>query len=341
MVKKFLLVLVLIAGVVFYWGYSKIQALPEQLISIDQSEILAVPKGSSANQLADNLESLGWIEDSRLLKALYRLDPALTDIKAGEYLIEPGMTVAELFSSVVSGASIQYRITLIEGSTVKEILAQLRSNTYLSQSLESTDAQSLVQELELDFPSAEGLFLAETYQFERGTSDKALLLRAHQMLLEELESHWQQSAEGLPLNSAYEALILASIIEKETGLAEERPEISGVFIRRLNRGMRLQTDPTVIYGMGDRYNGNIRRKDLREPTPFNTYVISGLPPTPIATVGPEAIEASVNPKDGKTLFFVAKGDGSHQFSETLEQHNRAVREYQLKRRDDYRSSPGQ
>jgi UPF0755 protein len=170
-------------------------------------------------------------------------------------------------------------------------------------------------------------------------SDLDLLKQAHARLEQVLAEEWAQRAEGLPYREPYDALIMASMIEKETGVPEERGEIAGVFVRRLRIGMRLQTDPTVIYGMGERYNGRITRADLREPTAYNTYTIDGMPPTPIALVGREAINAALNPVDGRSLYFVARGDGSHVFSSTLEQHNRAVREYQIKRRADYRSSP--
>ena len=340
MFKKVLLLLAILVVAGGTWIYSKIDSLSEQVLAVSAPSVITVEKGMGAYEFAQMLEQLGWIEDARWMKALYRLKPELAAIKAGEYQVEPKMTLAALYERVTAGDSIQYRITLIEGSTVKEILALLAESDTLIKTLSSSDTNALAEELELDYASAEGLFLAETYLYERGTTDKALLLRAHRMLQSELEALWDARDKELPLNSAYEALTLASIIEKETGLASERPEIAGVFIRRLNLGMRMQTDPTVIYGMGDRYTGNITRKDLRTATAFNTYVINGLPPTPIATVGREAIYAALNPLEGKSLYFVARGDGSHQFSETLDQHNRAVREYQLKRRSDYRSAPG-
>jgi len=342
MIKKMfttLTLLLLIGAAVAYWGYQRVLALPEQSLGVSEPSVLEVPRGTSAYQLALILEQRGWIDDSRWLRALFKLRPELTALKAGEYQVMAEDRLIDLLERINRGEAIQYRVTLIEGSTVPEMLRSLRQTDVLKSELQAQSAVELAAELELAHSSAEGLFLAETYQFERGMSDRDLLLRAHQMLLDVLDKHWQSRDPDLPLKSPYEALTLASIIEKETGLSSERPDIAGVFIRRLNLGMRLQTDPTVIYGMGERYNGNLTRKDLREKTDFNTYVIKGLPPTPIATVGEEAILAALNPADGTALFFVAKGDGSHQFSDTLEAHNRAVREYQLKRRQDYRSSP--
>jgi len=334
-----LLLLTLCAGALAYWGYQRTLGIADQPLGNKVETQIRVERGTTANQLALDLEQRGWVEDSRWLRALFKLRPELTALKAGEYAVYEGDRLSDLLERINKGDSIQYRFTLIEGNTVGQMLARLREESRLIHELKASTAVELAQELDLEYSSAEGLFLAETYQFERGMSDRDLLLRAHKMLLEVLEQQWSARDSSLPLKSAYEALTLASIIEKETGLSRERPDIAGVFIRRLNKGMRLQTDPTVIYGMGERYQGNLTRKDLREPTPFNTYVIKGLPPTPIAAVGVEAIAAALNPAEGTALYFVAKGDGSHQFSDTLDAHNRAVREYQLKRRKDYRSTP--
>lgn len=180
--------------------------------------------------------------------------------------------------------------------------------------------------------SAEGLFLADTYFFTANTAASSILKRAHKAMLDYVETQWQQRQADLPLNSPYDALILASIIEKETAVSEERTKIAGVFVNRLRKNMRLQTDPTVIYGIGDTYDGNITRKHLRTPTPYNTYTIKGLPPTPIAMAGKEAIWAALNPMETDALYFVARGDGSHEFSSSLAAHNAAVRKYQLNRK---------
>ena len=319
--------------------YQSILDLPKRRLALQQPTTLTVPNGFTASRLIDELSERHWLNEPLKLKLLFKLHPELTKLRSGEYEVRVGDTLETLLERLISGRSIQYRVTLIEGATVKEMLASLADHEKLEKTLSATDAVSLSTELGLNVDSTEGLFLAETYYFERGTTDKELLLRAHAMLTDVLDKHWQSRDVKLPLKSPYEALILASIVEKETGLSSERGQISGVFIRRLNRGMRLQTDPTVIYGLGERYQGNLTRKHLKEATPYNTYRIPALPPTPIALVGEEAIVAALNPEPGKSLYFVAKGDGSHQFSDTLEQHNRAVREYQLKRRKDYRSSP--
>ncbi len=344
MIKKLLLVLcvLLIVSAGFGWtGYRMYETRMTALLPLDQPRELHVETGTWFRQFADQLAQEGFIDNPAWLRLEARLNPAVTAIKAGEYRLEPGMTLRDLLDLIVSGDTIKYSFTLIEGSTFKQLQQRLLDDMRLQHKLGDMDEQAILAELNVDKPSAEGLFLAETYHFERGTSDLELLKRAHADLNQVLAAAWaeRQTDPKLPLDTAYEALILASIIEKETGVPEERPQIAGVFVRRMEQGMRLQTDPTVIYGMGDRYKGNITRADLRRPTPWNTYVIDGLPPTPIALVGREAIEAALHPAPGKALYFVAKGDGTHQFSNTLNEHNKAVRRYQLSRRDNYRSSP--
>jgi UPF0755 protein len=329
----------MVAALIGWSQYQTVLDLPKQRLALQQPTTFTVPNGYTASRLIHDLAERHWLNEPLKLKLLFKLQPELTKLRSGEYEVRVGDTLETLLERLTSGRSVQYRVTLIEGSTVKEMLRTLAKNEQLKKTLSATDAITLATELGLDVDSSEGLFLAETFYFERGTTDRELLLRAHRQLNELLEEHWQSRDVNLPLKSPYEALILASIIEKETGLSSERGQISGVFIRRLNRGMRLQTDPTVIYGLGECYQGNLTRKHLKESTPYNTYRIPALPPTPIALVGEEAIEAALNPETGTSLYFVAKGDGSHQFSDTLEQHNRAVREYQLKRRKDYRSTP--
>jgi len=333
-------ILMISLSILSFWAYRSVLALPQTQLSVTEDTVFVIPKGYSASHLASELSTRGWLDDPIRLKLLFRLRPELTHLKAGEYNVTAGLTLRELLQQLREGRSVQYKVTLIEGSSVKEMLSYLKDNQQLEHTLSSNDAIELAKELGIDrYTTSEGLFLAETYFFEKGTTDRELLLRAASSLDKALASQWLDRAPDTPLTSPYEALILASIIEKETGLAKERPMISAVFVRRLNKGMRLQTDPTVIYGLGDQYKGNITRQHLKQSTLYNTYRIDGLPPSPISIVGLDAIKAALNPASGTALYFVAKGDGSHQFSDTLKQHNRAVREYQLKRRSDYRSTP--
>ncbi|MEH6472686.1 MAG: endolytic transglycosylase MltG, partial [Halopseudomonas sp.] len=256
-------------------------------------------------------------------------------------LLEPGLSHDGLLQMLVQGRVRSYQVTLVEGQTVAELVAVLQAHPQLEATLQQTDPEHIAKILGIA-GSAEGWIYPDTYQFTRGTTDKQVLKRAYQAMQQLLEQEWAERAAKLPLKNAYDALILASIVEKETGAAFERPAIAGVFTRRLQKGMRLQTDPTVIYGMGERYNGNITRADLKRQTPYNTYRIKGLPPTPIANPGRAAIHAALNPEAGKALYFVAKGDGSHQFSATLSEHNRAVTRFQRhKRRQNYRSAPAE
>lgn len=251
----------------------------------------------------------------------------------------PGMKLSDLLEKWRTGDTIQHRITLVEGWNFARLRQALAQNEVLEHLTGDWSGEKLMEELGYKGVHPEGRFYPDTYQFTRGQSDLDILRQASQRLHDVLAEEWQQRADNLPYDTPEQALVMASIIEKETGMASERAAISGVFVRRLNRNMLLQTDPTVIYGMGDNYKGRITRADLQRPTPYNTYTNAGLPPTPIAMVGRAAIHAALHPAEGDALYFVAKGDGSHQFSRTLQEHNRAVREYQLKRRADYRSSP--
>ncbi|GAA0785499.1 endolytic transglycosylase MltG [Marinobacterium sediminicola] len=321
------------------WLFQQLERTLEAPIPLNEPQVLEIEQGTWFRKFAVQLEQRGIVQSHLWLRLAAQFNPEVTAIKAGEYQIEPGMSLRQLLDNVVSGKTISYTFTLIEGTTYKQLRQSLLSNDQLKHELGDMSEALLLDQLGSDAPSVEGLFLAETYHFTRGMTDLQLLQRAHEDLKQVLEEAWSRRAKDLPYKTPYEALIMASIIEKETAVPAERGQISGVFVRRLKRGMRLQTDPTVIYGMGERYKGNITRADLRRPTPWNTYVIDGLPPTPIALVGRDAVEAALNPVDGKSLYFVAKGDGSHHFSNTLQEHNRAVRQYQLKRRADYRSSP--
>ncbi|MCG8426892.1 MAG: endolytic transglycosylase MltG [Chromatiales bacterium] len=289
--------------------------------------------GTSVTSLAKDLADQGVLDNPLYLRVLARLEGSAAKIKAGEYQIPEGTTPLALLNLLVAGEVINHSLTLIEGWSFREVRQAVAEHTILEQTLTDLTDEEVMIRLGRTGEHPEGRFLPDTYHFPRGTTDLAFLKRALEAMDRVLTEKWKKREKNLPLKSPYEALILASIIEKETGLATERPEIAGVFIRRLRKGMKLQTDPTVIYGMGDQYNGNIRRKDLRTDTPYNTYTRKGLTPTPIAMPGALAIEAALHPKPGKSLYFVAKGDGSgsHYFSSTLKEHNRAVRKYQLKK----------
>jgi UPF0755 protein len=291
---------------------------------------LDVAPGSAWSAVARQLADDGITAWPALLKVYGRLAGQSGRIKAGEYQLAPGATPVSLLRELVSGRIILHKLTLVEGWSVKDILQALAgSPPTLESTLKATGAADLARELGLPWTSAEGAFLPETYLYARGATDRDLLLRAHAALMERLNQAWESRQPDLPLASAYELLILASIVERETALARERPLIAGVFIRRLRLGMRLQTDPTVIYGLGSSFNGNLTRRHLETDSPWNTYTRAGLPPTPIAMPGGAAIDAVARPADGSAVFFVAtgNGDGSHKFSDTLREHEAAVRNY--------------
>lgn len=292
---------------------------------------LEVKAGTNFTHLLDNLASRKIITNTKYLKWYARSENIAQHIKAGHYEFQEGVTPVQMLDKIVKGLVINYAFTIVEGRTFRQMLTGLHSHDRIKVTLTDLSDQAIVEKLALPHDHPEGLFLPDTYRFPTGTTDLDYLSRAARAMQQFLQQQWDKREPNLPLKNPYEALILASIVEKETGVAEERPEIAGVFIRRLNKGMRLQTDPTVIYGMGESFDGNIRRKDLRRDTPYNTYTRHGLPPTPIALPGKAAIQAVLHPADGNSLYFVARGDGSHQFSATLDEHNRAVRKYQLRK----------
>ncbi len=294
--------------------------------------VLDVPAGSSLARVASQLEAAGVIDQALLLRAYGRLSGQAARIKAGEYALAAGTTPRQLLEKLVAGEVVQYTLTLVEGWTFKQLMQAVRAHPALTQTLTGLSGEEIMARLGSPGVHPEGQFYPDTYRFPRGTTDLDFLRRAHELMKRRLAAEWDQRSEGLPLKTPYEALILASIIERETGVPEERPRIAGVFVRRLKLGMRLQTDPTVIYGVGDAFDGNLRRRDLLTDTPYNTYTRAGLPPTPIAMPSAAAINAALNPAPGNELYFVSKGDGSHYFSATLEEHNAAVRRYQLKGR---------
>ncbi len=316
-----------ILGTLVWYQYRDFLAQPLEIP--DQGMTLTIPQGMSLRGLAARLEKDGILDDARLLRLYGRLHHEATRIKAGEYHLPSGLTPVALLDLLVAGKTISYSITLVEGWTFEQMMRAIHAHEQLEHQLKGLSNEEIMARLGHAGEHPEGRFFPDTYHFPRGFSDLELLRRAYDAMEAQLAAAWKEREENLPLETPYKMLILASIVEKETGQAGERDRIAGVFIRRLQKGMKLQTDPTVIYGMGASYKGNIRRKDLRKATPYNTYVIPGLPPTPICMPGRDALLAVAHPAKEKALYFVARGDGSHQFSATLKQHNAAVRKYQL------------
>jgi len=327
----FLIALIVCGGAAF-WGWNDYQSFLDKKRSIPaESQSFTVKSGWSAKRVANEFTKLGVIDKPHWFELYARQSQLAPKIKSGEFNLPATATVPELMDVLVAGKTVQYSHSIIEGHNWRQVRSQLADSTDLVQTIgDITDAE-LMSKLGLDGQHPEGIFFADTYAFPRNTSDLEYLKRANETLTKVLEEEWAARDEGLPFESPYEALVLASIVEKETAVPAERPLIAGVFVSRLRKRMRLQTDPTVIYGMGEAYDGNIRKKDLTTDTPYNTYTRGGLPPTPISMVGRDAINAVMHPEDTKALYFVSKGDGTHQFSENIDQHNAAVRKYQLKR----------
>ncbi|SEO52430.1 endolytic transglycosylase MltG [Aquisalimonas asiatica] len=327
------LVVALVIAVGLAIDYHNWQQTP--LHEESEAKTVEIASGSSVRSLQRKLEDDFQMERPLYFRLYARLSGKAQRLQSGEYRLPAGMTPPQLLHRIARGDVVQYRFTIVEGWTFRQLLAAMQADPRILDTLDDPDDSEVMAVVgSPDQEHPEGWFLPETYNYTRGTTDVELLRRAHRAMQRELESVWEERVEGLPLESAYEALILASIIERETGAPEERGEIAGVFVRRLQDGMRLQTDPTVIYGMGDDYDGRIRTRDLRTDTPYNTYTRHGLPPTPIAMPGRAALRASVNPEPGTSMYFVSRGDGTHVFSDTLEEHNSAVRRYILGQGDD-------
>ncbi|HEY4128379.1 MAG TPA: endolytic transglycosylase MltG [Gammaproteobacteria bacterium] len=311
-------------GAWLYWHWQQ-EPLPIGTQAVD----VEIMPGESLRHVAQEFVDKGILGHAWDLVLYARLHEAAGGLRAGEYSVEPGTTVAGLLTLLRSGKVVMHSLTLVEGWNLKEVMAAVEAEPNLKHTLTDTHPQALAKALGIDAASPEGMLMPDTYQFPRGTSDVAFLRRAHDAAQQELDQQWQDRAPGLPYTDSYDALIMASIVEKETAQPFERGKIAGVFVRRLQKGMKLQTDPTVIYGMGDAYMGDITLKDLRTDTVYNTYTRYGLPPTPICMPGRAAIEAALHPEAGNALYFVARGDGTHQFSATLKQQNEAVAKYQL------------
>jgi len=294
-----------------------------------------IPPGTPFARISERLADEGIISNPTLLRLYARVSGKAGSVHAGEYFIEPGTTLSELLQQFTSGNVLLYAFTIVEGWNQWDLLRAMHAHPQIDAQMTEEDWPALLEELGAETRHPEGLFLPETYHFPRNTSDRTVLKQAYQLMQGVLSEEWPERDPDTPVATPYEALILASIVEKETARPDERNRIAGVFARRLEKRMRLQTDPTVIYGIGPAFNGNITRRDLRTDTPYNTYTRGGLPPTPIAMPGRDAIRAALHPAPGNELYFVATGlgDGSHKFSETKAEHDAAVAEYlrQLRR----------
>jgi UPF0755 protein len=340
-VITFFLLLALAAGAAF-WLWQGHRGFADTAIGgVGAEATVEVASGDAFPTVLRKLRAQGVSHGSDLQwRLLARETNTASQLKVGEYALSPELTPRELLQRMREGRTLQYRFTLVEGWNIRQVRAALRNATPLQQKTAQMSDAELMAALGHPGQHPEGRFLPETYVYTRSESDLDVLKRAHAAMEKAVAAAWEGRANGIPLQSAEEALILASIIEKETGIAEERPAIAGVFARRLKIGMPLQTDPTVIYGIGSSYDGNIRRRDLTTDTPYNTYTRKGLTPTPIAMPGVDALKAAVNPADGDTLYFVAVGDGSgrHIFSATLAEHNAAVARYLVTRRETLRKA---
>lgn len=331
--RAVILVLALIGVVVagyFYTDYTRFADAP--LAPLPKAATFEVARGTPLPGIVRDLQGLGIRTGTPLYwRVLARQMDVGGKLHAGEYALDPGITPRGLFEKMAAGDVIQHKFTIVEGWTFAQLRDALAQDGMIEHSLAGRADSDIMKDLGSGGAPAEGWFLPQTYQFVKGMSDLDILRRAHKAMKQTLDRLWNSRAQDLPLKTPYEALILASIVEKETGQAAERPVIAGVFEHRLKIGMRLQTDPTVIYGLGSRYDGKIHTRDLETDTPYNTYTRAGLTPTPIALPGAASIEAVLHPAPTDALYFVARGDGTHEFSATLEAHNRAVAKYQLHR----------
>jgi UPF0755 protein len=327
------------AGLLLGFSAWKLDSALKQPLNLTQEQLLDVPAGSTPTGTFNRLEAEGVLDDAFWLRLYWRFNLDGQPLHSGEYRMTPGLTAEGLIGLWQRGEVVQYSLTLVEGWNFRQVRSALAKHEKIVQTLSGLSDSEVMDKLGHPGVFPEGRFFPDTYRFVRGMTDVEFLKKAYNRLDDVLAQEWSKRAADAPYTDPYQALIMASLVEKETGVPEERGQIAGVFVRRMKIGMLLQTDPTVIYGLGERYNGKLTRAHLKEANPYNTYLIAGLPPTPIAMVGREAIHAALNPVPGSSLYFVARGDGSHIFSDDLDAHNAAVREFQLKRRADYRSSP--
>ena len=331
----FLLILLLILGGVGFWGYQKLTEFVHTPVNVTQDQLLTIERGTTGSKLAALLEQEKILDHADLLPWLLKLQPQLNKVKAGTYSLTGVKTLQDLLDMINSGKEAQFSVKFIEGKTFKEWRKNLENAPHLKQTLQGKSDKEIMALLDIpavakavyEWNNMEGWLYPDTYNYTPNSTDLELLKRSATRLQKALDKAWNERDENLPLADPYQMLILASIVEKETGIAAERPQVASVFINRLKANMKLQTDPTVIYGMGESYTGNIRKKDLETITPYNTYMIEGLPPTPIAMVSESALQAVAHPAKTDFYYFVADGSGGHKFTRNLNEHNKAVQEY--------------
>ena len=331
----FLLILLLILSGVGFWGYQKLTEFVHTPVNATQDQLLTIERGTTGSKLAALLEQEKILEHADLLPWLLKLQPQLNKVKAGTYSLTGVKTLQDLLDMINSGKEAQFSVKFIEGKTFKEWRKNLENAPHLKQTLQGKTDKEIMALLDIpavskavyEWNNMEGWLYPDTYNYTPNSTDLELLKRSTTRLQKALDKAWNERDENLPLADPYQMLILASIVEKETGIAAERPQVASVFINRLKANMKLQTDPTVIYGMGESYTGNIRKKDLETMTPYNTYMIEGLPPTPIAMVSESALQAVAHPAKTDFYYFVADGSGGHKFTRNLNEHNKAVQEY--------------
>jgi UPF0755 protein len=318
--------LVILLALLIGLGASYYSALNKP--AVHNKLVVEIEKGDSFSKITQKLLAQNIAIEPFWFKAIAYQQGVINSLKAGEYELTPGLTIPQILTIFAEGRAKKYTITFPEGWSLKEILLEIAKHQNVNKTFQKESVAELSSLLGISVSNPEGWIFPDTYHFEKNATDVSILKMAYAKMQSVLAQEWRGKESNLPYKTPYEALIMASIVEKETGAKSERSIIAGVFTSRLAKGMLLQTDPTVIYGMGDKYKGNIRAKDLTTATPYNTYVIQGLPPTPIAMPGQDAIHAALHPDKDNNLYFVAKGDGSHQFSATLSEHNRAVNSFQ-------------
>ena len=331
----FLLILLVVLGGVGFWGYQKLTEFVHTPVNVTQDQLLTIERGTTGSKLAALLEQEKILDNADLLPWLLKLQPQLNKVKAGTYSLTGVKTLQDLLDMLNSGKEAQFSVKFIEGKTFKEWRKNLENAPHLKQTLQGKTDKEIMALLDIpavakavyEWNNMEGWLYPDTYNYTPNSTDLELLKRSATRLQKALDKAWNERDENLPLADPYQMLILASIVEKETGIAAERPQVASVFINRLKANMKLQTDPTVIYGMGESYTGNIRKKDLETMTPYNTYMIEGLPPTPIAMVSESALQAVAHPEKTDFYYFVADGSGGHKFTRNLNEHNKAVQEY--------------